>query len=199
MGTPSPTLLERAVADTFINPVLQGKALPRQVQLNVYHDDGALDLINLPLPPNAFYGYVPAPERRPGYQIVILSHENSPESDFWLAQCAWPAMIVMCIQHALKPMNSIINPLPTSHASIVCRHWPRRCCGRRRWRCGWEGGSGHVLQRPRSAHHGASGSAGGGVGGGRVPDHDLALRDRVHRVRGAQPSLHGTYSALVLH
>lgn len=130
MGTPSPTLLERAVADTFINPVLQGKALPRQVQLNVYHDDGALDLINLPLPPNAFYGYVPAPERRPGYQIVILSHENSPESDFWLAQCAWPAMIVMCIQHALKPMNSIINPLPTSHASIVCRHWPRRCCGR---------------------------------------------------------------------
>ena len=47
-----------------------------------------LGIVKLPQAPNAFYGYVSAPEDRAGYQIVVLFPNESPESQFWLTQGA---------------------------------------------------------------------------------------------------------------
>ena len=87
---PGLSLLELGLPESSIHAIIRGGALPRAVELNVYNNDGALGTIDLPQAPNSFYGYLPAPEQRPGYQIVVFSHDKSPESDFWLTQGTLP-------------------------------------------------------------------------------------------------------------
>lgn len=82
-------LLERVLPNASINAVIRGGALPHEARLNVYDANDILGTVKLPQAPNAFFGYVPAPEDCAGYQIVVLAPNKSPESDFWLTQGAY--------------------------------------------------------------------------------------------------------------
>lgn len=100
---PSLRLLERVLPNSSINAVLRGGALPHEARLSVYDANDILGTVKLPQAPNAFFGYVPAPEDCAGYQIVVLAPNNSPESDFWLTQGAYRRQCAGHVRHIESP------------------------------------------------------------------------------------------------